>query len=108
VIFSRGYISMTVRPAFAAWTKSRPPERTWAIACMPTVRSMSATDTPLLARFTTIASRSRMRSSLAMSRSCTAARSAGTSGVTGTRILSERSKIARFRALYDGCRSTTT
>ena len=53
MIFSFGNISMTVRPSLAARTKSRPPERIRAIAGMPTVRSMSATETPLLARLTT-------------------------------------------------------
>ena len=43
---------MTVRPSFAARTKSRPPDRIRARAGMPTVRSMSATDTPLFARLT--------------------------------------------------------
>ena len=72
VTFSRGNISMTVRPSFAARTKSRPPERMRAIAGIPTVRSMSATDTPLLARLTTSPSSSRTPSSTARSRSWTA------------------------------------
>jgi hypothetical protein len=75
---------------------------------MPTVRSMSVTETPLLARLTIIDSRSRIPSSVATSRSWTAARRAGTSGVTGTRIRSQRSKIARLSLLYEGCTSTTT
>ena len=53
---------MTVRPSLAARTKSSPPDRIWANAGIPTVRSMSATDTPLLARLTTIARRSRQPS----------------------------------------------
>ena len=69
---------------------------------------MSATDTPLLARLMTSASRSRMPSSDATSASWTAARMAGTSGVTGTRMRSAFSKIAWLSVLYDGCRSTTT
>ena len=87
---------MTVRPSFAARTRNRPPERISASAGMPTVRSMSATDTPLLARLTIMPSFSRMPSSTATSRSWTAARRAGTSGVTGTRIRSARAKIARL------------
>ena len=63
VIFSLGNISMTVRPSLAARTKSSPPERIWASAGIPTVRSRSATDTPLLARLMTSARRSRMPSS---------------------------------------------
>ena len=64
---------------------------------MPTVRSMSATETPLFARLTIRASRSWRPISTATSRSWTAARSAGTSGVTGTRIRSAFSNTARFR-----------
>ena len=56
---------MTVRPSLAARTKSRPPDRMRASAGMPTVLSMSATDTPLLARLTTSASRSANPSSVA-------------------------------------------
>ena len=89
----------------AARTKSRPPERTRASAGIPTVRSMSATETPLLARFTSRNSFSRHPRVIETSRNWTAARRAGTSGVTGTRILSASSKIAWLMALYDGCRS---
>ena len=85
VMRSLGNISTTVRPSFAARTKRSPPERIWARAGMPTVFSMSATDTPLLARLITKARRSRMPSSTATPESWTAARMAGTSGVTGTR-----------------------
>ena len=66
---------------------------------IPTVRSMSATLSPLLARLMTIASRSRQPSPTATSRSWTAARMAGTSGVTGTRMRSATSKIAWFSVL---------
>jgi hypothetical protein len=69
-----------------------------ANAAMPTVLSMSAMLTPLLARLTTSASLARKPSSSATSRSWTAARRAGTSGVTGTRIRSARPNIARLSA----------
>ena len=94
--FSLGKRSTAERPSFAARTNNMPAERTSASAGMPTVRSMSVTDTPLLARFTTMARRSRMSSSTATSRNWTAARMAGTSGVTGTMILSARSKMTWF------------
>ena len=57
ILLARDTCSMTVRPSLAARTKSRPPDRIRASAGIPTVRSMSATDTPLLARLTTSASR---------------------------------------------------
>ena len=91
--FSLGKRSTAERPSLAARTNSMPADRTSARAGMPTVRSMSETDTPLLARFTTMARRSRISSSTATSRNWTAARMAGTSGVTGTMILSARSKM---------------
>ena len=56
VTFSFGNSSTTARPSLAARTKSSPPDRMRARAGIPTVRSMSATETPLLARLTTIAS----------------------------------------------------
>ena len=90
---------MTVRPSFAARTKSSPPDRMSASAGIPTVVSMSATVTPLLARLTTIARRSRQPSPRATSRSWTAARIAGTSGVTGTRMRSASLKMAWLSAL---------
>ena len=104
--FSLGYCSTTVWPSLAALTKSSPPDRMRAIAGIPTVRSMSATETPLLARLTIIASLFRTPSSAAWPVSWTPARRAGTSGVIGTRIRSARSKIARLIGPYDGCRST--
>ena len=61
VTFSLGNISMTVRPSLAARTKSRPADRMRASAGIPTVRSMSSTLTPLLARLTIIARRSSSR-----------------------------------------------
>ena len=73
---------------------------------MPIAFSRSATETPLLARLTISVSRSRMPSSSATSRSWITARIAGRSGVTGTRIRSDRSNSARLSGLYDGCRST--
>ena len=79
----------------------------WATAAMPTVSSMSATVTPLFARLMIIASRSRTPTSVATSLSWIAARIAGRSGVTGTRIRSAIAKTARFISLYDGWRSTT-
>lgn len=88
---------MTVLPSLAAFTSCMPAERMRASDGMPRARSISTTDTPLLARFTTTASLSENPSSAATSRSWTAARRAGTSGVTGTRIRSARSKIARLR-----------
>ena len=72
---------------------------------MPTVRSMSVTETPLLARLMTMAMRSRTPISAATSRNCRAARSAGTSGVTGTMIWSASRKIAWLSGPYDGCKS---
>ena len=68
MIFSRGNISVTVRPSLAARTNSSPPERIWAKAGIPTVRSMSATEIPLLARLMTIDRRSRQPSTLDTSR----------------------------------------
>ena len=49
-----------------------------------------------------------MPRSAATSRSWTSARIAGRSGVTGTRIWSARSSIARLSGLYDGWASMTT
>ena len=63
VMRSLGNISITVRPSLAARTNSSPPDRIRAIDGIPTVRSMSATPTPLLARLITSASRSRTPSS---------------------------------------------
>ena len=79
----------------------------WAIARRPTVASMSATVTPLLARLMIIASRSRTPISAATSLSWIAARIAGRSGVTGTRIRSAIAKTARLTSVYEGWRSTT-
>ena len=108
VIFSLGRELEQRAALVAGLDQERPPDRICAYAGMPTARSMSSSLMPLLARFTTSDSRSRMPSSSAISRSLTTARMAGRSGVTGTRIRSARSKIARLSGLYDGCRSTMT
>ena len=99
---------MTVRPSFAARTKSRPPGSDQGEG--------RHADRPLHVgdRHAAVGAVDDQRepvgspSSTATSRSWTAARRAGTSGVTGTRIRSASSKIAWLSALYDGCRSTTT
>ena len=90
---------MRLFPAFADQTKCMPAERMCATAGRPTVASMSATVTPLLARLMIIDSRSRTPTSAATSLSWIAARMAGRSGVTGTRIRSAIAKIARLTSL---------
>src|SRR5262249_4318973 len=58
VTFSFGNCSTSVLPRLPARTRSIPAERISAIDVSPVVSSMSATDTPLLARLTTSDSRS--------------------------------------------------
>jgi uncharacterized protein YdiU (UPF0061 family) len=99
VIFSRGNSSTRVLPMLPARTRSIPAERSSATEVRPVVSSMSRTDTPLLARLTTSESRSRTPSSCATRVSWTAARIAGRSGVTGTRMRVAVAKIARFTSL---------
>ena len=100
MIFSFGAISTSVRPSLTALTSSMPPERIIGDRPgAPMAFSMSATDTPLLARLMTRPGGRACRAPRRRPRSLTAARIAGRSGVTGTRIRSASSKTARLSGL---------